>query len=275
MSKNVGNRSLTIVDVGCRWGFAEKFLVDDNVIIYGFDPDENECAKLREQYQNDKIQLIPLGLSDKAGKATLYLTKEPACSSLYKPKKNLTDNYPSLECMKEVGQTKVELTTLDKWAKKQGVDVVDYIKIDTQGSELNILKGAKKLLKTIRFIEIEVEFNQLYEGQPIFSEIDLFLRRFGFELWGFSNMVHYGMGSEPEKSLPNLSVYFDENRYETASHGEQVFWADAVYIKKDIILGTENKVDLEQLERDLILANRLSLHGLELRIQSHISEVQK
>ena len=86
------SRPLIVLDIGCRWGFADKFISDDmdSIIIYGFDPDIDECERLNELYKNKNIRLVPIGLADKPGNRKLYLTSEPACSSLYKPDINLS-----------------------------------------------------------------------------------------------------------------------------------------------------------------------------------------
>nr|WP_249593332.1 FkbM family methyltransferase [Escherichia coli] len=54
------------------------------------------------------------------------------------------------------------------------------LKIDTQGSELNILVGGEQVLNNTLCIQLEVSFIPLYEGQPSFGEIDVYLRKHGF-----------------------------------------------------------------------------------------------
>lgn len=262
---------IVIVDVGCRWGFADKFIQNKNIEsmkIYGFDPDAQECERLESMYNNENIKLIPVGLSNQVGKRTLYLTKEPACSSLYKPNKKLTQEYPALDCATEVKQVEVDLSTLDTWAKQENLGFIDYIKIDTQGAELSILHGGEKILPSIRFLEIEVEFNPIYDGQPIFSEVDSYLRKFGFVLWKFSNLVHYSQGVESDVVLKEDSINYDHHRIIHENRGGQVYWADAFYIKKDIVDTLYKKTDLLQLEKDAEIARMLGFLDLELRLKS-------
>ena len=147
--------SFIVLDVGCRWGFADKFLDGiDDILIYGFDPDIEECKRLERKYKNSNITLVPIALSDRAEIKKLYITNEPACSSLYQPNKHLTKNYPALDCAREVSQVEITTSTLNKWAKELGISSIDYIKIDTQGSELDILKGATNVLSGVRFLEV-------------------------------------------------------------------------------------------------------------------------
>jgi hypothetical protein len=59
---------------------------------------------------------------------------------------------------------------------------VDILKLDLQGYELEALRGATNLLPRIKTITTEVEFVPLYDGQPLFGDIDCFLRQSGFRL---------------------------------------------------------------------------------------------
>jgi len=249
------DKPIVICDVGCRWGFADKFLKNlDYLRIYGFDPDVEECKLLEEKYNNDHIKIFPLALSDKESSDNiLYLTKESACSSLYKPDVYLTEAYPGLECAKEISVQKVTTSTLDIWSKCNEVDYIDYVKIDVQGAELKVLKGAEKILKTVRFLELEVEFNPIYQNQPIFSELDIYLREQGFVLWKFTNLVHYGLAGENQILGSINTVNYDDYRIEFESRGGQLYWADAIYIRKEIASFLYYNLN-ENLLRDIEIA---------------------
>ena len=57
-----------------------------------------------------------------------------------------------------------------------------YLKIDTQGYELAALKGAGSALRSVRLVEVELSLTELYHGQPLFRDVDLFLVHAGFTL---------------------------------------------------------------------------------------------
>jgi hypothetical protein len=60
---------------------------------------------------------------------------------------------------------------------------VDFIKLDTQGSEMAILEGAAAVLKNSVFgLEVEVAFTMIYKDEPLFADVDLFIRQYGFDL---------------------------------------------------------------------------------------------
>src|SRR5205085_8569342 len=61
-------------------------------------------------------------------------------------------------------------------------DEVIYLKIDTQGYELNVLKGALKTIKRAPLIQLETAFSEGYQGQPLIEDIIRFLRELGYRI---------------------------------------------------------------------------------------------
>src|SRR5581483_9507402 len=122
-----------------------------------------ECARLN-QAAGPHEAFVPAALGREDGSATLHVTREPACSSLYPPSAAVLDRYPSLRpFMSPAGVTTVPLTRLSTWAAGAGVSRIDFVKLDTQGSELDILRGAGPLLDTCLGVEAEVMFSPLYD----------------------------------------------------------------------------------------------------------------
>ena len=249
---------IVVVDVGCRWGFADDFLENpEDFLIYGFDPDPEECNRLNALYNVKNITAIPVGLGLSSGKKTLYQTREPACSSLYRPDPYLTKNYPAFHCEVEVGQVEIETTNLDDWAKKEGVPYIDHLKIDTQGSELDILKGGQNILDTVRSIQVEVEFNPMYLDQCLFHQVDEFLRRHDFVLWKFTEVTHYSKNKTGGRAIHTCDVRYDEHHSETHKvYSGQLFWANAHYVRRDVI---SEHVSADKREKDCILFSALGM----------------
>jgi hypothetical protein len=114
-------------------------------------------------------------------------------SSLLKPDlinyKKHFGNYKAYQnwasCIETSHSIEINLNTLDAYFKQQ--KVIDFLKIDTQGSELSILKGAEKMLELglIKIIKVEVSTVATYEQQPLFSDIDIYLRKFNYCLVDF------------------------------------------------------------------------------------------
>jgi len=259
------DRKLVVLDVGCRWGFAEKFTQNQEQFhIYGFDPDTQECELLSERYAGQPVTIVPLGLAGHSGRRTLYLTRQPACSSLLEPDPELTNNYPALQCASHVSTAQVDTVTLDSWAEENGVGAIDHIKIDTQGTELEILKGGARSLQLVRSLEVEVEFNPIYLGQPVFSDVDQYLRSQGFVLWKLTNHVHYSWDGSTDAPIGEDFICYDEkHRLHHPIYGGQLYWANAHYIKKSVLSPTLNSV--AQIRRDSVLFQALGMPDVTSR----------
>ncbi len=230
----------TILDVGARWGIDERWAsLAPDVQVYGFDPDDDECERLNlqaEQSGRGFVRYVPVALGASSVSVAFYPTIEPACSSIYRPIPKLAATFAGLECTTGTSVETVALRPLDEWCSTNNVGPVDYLKLDVQGAELEVLRGADDALTTVSLLEIEVEFNPIYEGQPLFGNIDGYLRERGFVLWRLDNLVHYAAGpAVNERSV----TYFDSLRIESERPG----WAD--------LLGPRNVRPSRPLPRDL------------------------
>jgi hypothetical protein len=110
----------------------------------------------------------------------------------------------------------------------------DLLKIDTQGSEAEIISHASETLKRCLIVQTEVEFVPLYEDQPLFAEVDQLLRGHGF-------MFHRFLGISGRAYSP-VMVNGDPNRALS-----QMLWSDAVYVPDLSRLDTLEPVALLKL----------------------------
>jgi hypothetical protein len=95
---------------------------------------------------------------------------------------------------------------------------IDLLKIDVQGGELGVIKGAERHLKNAVMVLTEVEFVEMYSGQPLFADIDAELRRQGF-------VIHM-LGALQGRAFKPISVNGNPER-----GLNQLIWSDAVYVK--------------------------------------------
>lgn len=243
---------VVVIDIGARWGAGDRWRrFGPRVRVVGFDPDEHECARLNEAEPD--VRYVPRALGAEAGSATLHNTVEPACSSLYPPYPGLADARPELAGMRSTGTRTVELTTLDDWLDESEFDEAHVLKLDTQGSELDILRGARRTLAHVRMLEVEVELNPLYEGQPLFGDVDRFLREQGFVLWRLGHLAHYGMAKVSASSavVPDMQ-HFDSEPISFDGRGGQVYWGHAYFVPADLVQ------DLGPVERGLALRDAVA-----------------
>lgn len=232
---------LVVVDVGARWGIGERWLpFGPNVNVIGFDPDEEECARLeRLEGGSGQVAFVAAALGPRTGPAELHITAEPGCSSLYAPLAELIRHRPELACTAHTGTVEVDMTTLDDWLETSEHDHVDVIKLDTQGSELGVLEGGGRALATALMLEVEVEFNEIYRGQPLFGDVDRFLRDRGFVLWRLQQLVHYGLDDvDSSEVVLDDTQYFDSRPVPVAGQGGQLFWGHAYFVPAQLAFRT-------------------------------------
>lgn len=75
------------------------------------------------------------------------------------------------------------------------------LKIDTQGSELDILKGSEGLLVSIDYIYVEVSFTEFYAGQPTANQILSYLQFKGYRMVGIGGIARDGRGTIQQADL--------------------------------------------------------------------------
>jgi len=250
---------LVVADIGARWGAADRWRpFGPRVRVVGFDPDPEECRRLQDL--EPEVRYVPVALGDRHGTATLHTTVEPACASLYPPTPGIVDRHPELHGMVSTGTEEVEVTTLDRWLGTSDLDEIHVLKLDTQGSELQILSGGTSALGGVRFIEVEVELNPLYEGQPLFGDVDRFLRDQGFVLWRLGHLVHYGLVGLPADGVATGdSQHFDSMPVPFTAGGGQLYWAHAYFIAADALEATADRVTGV---RDAVAASAFGFHDL-------------
>jgi len=181
---------LRFVDIGASGGLHDLWrIAEKHLQVIGFEPDEREFLNLASSERSHNIKYYNTALYNKASSVDFFLTKKQMVSSILKPNRSFLDDFPESSRFDIEKITKLKTDCINNLFKKNHIEDVDFIKIDTQGSELSILKGADNILKNEIFgLEIEVEFSPLYENQPLFSDVDKFLRKYDFQLF---DLKHY------------------------------------------------------------------------------------
>jgi FkbM family methyltransferase len=152
--------------------------------VIAFEPDKREFGKLENLPGPNATKYLNVALGNEKKVRDFYLTRKHQVSSIFKPNRKFLDRFPESERLDIVKTIQLETDTLDSQLRQHQIENVDFVKLDTQGSELFILQGARRVLADSVFgLEIEVEFSSIYEGQPLFSEVDTFVRQFGFQLF--------------------------------------------------------------------------------------------
>ena len=170
----------------------------ENLIV--FEPQQVPFQKLKSVVDSlnfPNIQLVNKALGNSCATVEMTCNDDGLCSSILNPKQVL-EQYPDIIFDRK---ETVEMVTMDSVIGKK--HKYNFLNMDTQGYELEVLKGAKNTLKTIDCVYTEVNNTEVYENNALIEDIDDFLKEY--------NMV----------------------RVETDWMGGT--WGDAFYIKQDLI----------------------------------------
>jgi FkbM family methyltransferase len=189
LSKLPDDEPLTLIDIGAAGDIEPRWKRVAPALSYiGFEPDErSRLSLLGKENSCAAYKILPFGVWNHDGEIELNLCKMPLVSSHFTPNKKFTDLFPDATRFDVLSVDNMKTRTLDSL----DLDNSDFIKIDIQGGELNALKGGEDLLKNTLGLEVEVEFIELYNDQPLFGEICSFLDGAGFEFFDFVNFSRW------------------------------------------------------------------------------------
>ena len=174
------------IDVGAHKGEFLSYILSLNYKkIYCFEPQKKIFKILYKNFKNKKnIQIFNLGLAHKNSKIIFYENKLTSTSTFSRSKNTTFSKIKNLILNSNnsyIDKYPINVKTLDKiFINKKIFNI--FLKIDVEGFELNVLKGAKKILsKKVKFILIERHFFQLYKDNST-EKVHLFLKKNNFKL---------------------------------------------------------------------------------------------
>src|SRR2546428_3800529 len=225
----LGESAVGLTDVGARWGVSPLFTpLARYCDVLAFEPDAAEATRIRAARESALwrgLTVKEYALASKRGALTLHILRRPNNSSIYPVIPHCYERYKlkgfELEHKVQVPAVKLDDVIFgDADAHRWG----EIIKIDVQGAELDILKGATRTLASLtQCIVCEVNFFSAYEGVPLFSEVESFLRAHGFRLYGLLDVQH--------RSTRQLDKTLYRGR-------ERLMQADAVVFRDPLESGT-------------------------------------
>jgi FkbM family methyltransferase len=207
ISNSIGSlERFIILDGGAREALSDQrwqALEPKRVRLYGFEPDAKEVDELNRisAERGLDFRYYASGLWSEPARLTFYENKSPGGGAFFEQNTDLTDRWKfanseqkflSKDIFFPTKTSTWEMTSIAKWAKEVEVVDIDFMKLNVQGAELEILKGCDDLLETVIGLMVEVSFVESYKNRPFFADIDSFLRGHGFSF--FDLIGHHYMG---------------------------------------------------------------------------------
>jgi FkbM family methyltransferase len=219
---------MTLIDVGARYGFEKHWSAfGKKVRIIGFEPDVEECNRLNQEKKRN-ITYYPLALGTSQEKRTFYLTKNAGSSSFFLPKMTLWDRFFDWDGFQIARKIKLNTTDLDSFLNNESIPDIDFIKLDAEGSELDVLLGATEILQTsVIGVSIEISFLETREKSPTFHMIDKFLTDLGFRLYDLDTF-RYTRKALPEPRWANDRIGHPTRRGQIIS-GQALYLRDPIF----------------------------------------------
>lgn len=225
-----------VLDGGGRYGLHPTWKsFSGELEYYLFEPDQQESERLKEKYarRSDEIFIFNNALLNNEGKTFINYFRNRAMSSMCNRNPVVSQYQGEREFEPEiVDSQEVDVITIDSFCRNNNVDL-DFLKLDTEGSEFLILQGAEEqIAKDVLGICCEVAFDRIFEGMAMFSEIHEWMINRGFFLL---NLTYDGRGD-----YSNEFVNLKTGKYGILTN------CDAVWLKRcDHLFETSNSDQMQ------------------------------
>ncbi|MFW5959993.1 MAG: FkbM family methyltransferase [Chitinivibrionales bacterium] len=190
---------MNIIDIGASYGvytLTAALLTGNNGCVYSFEPTSSVFSCLKRSKEVNRLPnlyLFKKALSDNKGVSSLSLNPNPELNSL---SPDGTD--------KKSGTEEVEVTTLDSFSKENSIKGIDFIKLDAEGKEVEIINGARKSLERFSpLIMYEIRHGETYNNDLAKTLQDLGYYSYRL-LPGPKILVPFTPSSEHDPFLLNL-----------------------------------------------------------------------
>lgn len=186
LASRFAQTGLTLVDIGGRRSVVRELrLLAPFAHYVTCEPDRDEAARLADAHRHawHQFTVVPAAIGGSIGDAPMYVTKKAGMSSLLEPDPAVVQRFVRSDRFEVIGSVRVPTLTLDAAAAAHAFTDACFLKLDTQGTELDILRSGPDVMRTVVGVSVEMAFRPFYRGQPVFGEVDAFLRALGFELF--------------------------------------------------------------------------------------------
>lgn len=178
------SQNYVVLDVGANEGqFAHDVLKEfRSVRLVCFEPLEVPYRELSRRFHNDKsVSALNVALGSSCGTVSFHESAFSPASSMLRMNHDSYTSFPLVREAQTIAVNQITLDSLERtWDSKDTV----VLKLDVQGYELEVLRGAENLLKECVWVYCEVSFVSMYQRQPLAAEVIRYLDTRGFQMFG-------------------------------------------------------------------------------------------
>lgn len=217
------------IDVGARGGLQSHWRpFKDLLHIDLFEPDRAAC-EVQSTKAPANEHWFPVALGGHTGSAKLYVLQKPSGSSLYPPNDDLMFRFGPTSYGTLSKTIDVPISTLSDFIDTYKRPLPNLVKLDVQGAELDICKGMRKEhWSDVLAIQTEVEFAELYAGQPLFCDLNTYLESQGFILFDLLPVRSYRFEGEASHAQLRRHLNICKNRSDISN---RLIAGDALYLR--------------------------------------------
>lgn len=248
------------MDVGAAGGVAPHWREYLPVMeVDCFEPDASECAA-RQRDLPPNVRWFPVALAGTTGRRKFYVLNRATGSSLFPPNDPVILEYSGRSYAGVRRVIDVDCMSLADFLVEHHRPVPMLMKLDTQGTELEILSSLSAAqLEGLCVVELEVEFLELYKGQPTFGDVHAFMQGQGFRLLDLR--THRSYRNAEGQPYHYLRKYLNTSAGSSALSAELVA-GDALYVRESRLQAPAASV--AQLATTLCLLRLYGFYDLAL-----------
>jgi FkbM family methyltransferase len=185
-SGELAQEPLVVVDAGARAGIEAHWRHYEPALeVLALEADRQECERLaRERPPGGPVRYVNAALGGRRERRRLLGAAYPDASSLLPPDPAFVGRFGVAPWFEPAGSSEVDVVDLDSLLGDEGRTRVDFLKLDVEGAELEVLEGAEATLAaSVLGVSVEVWFQRERAGRPVFADVDSHLRARGFALF--------------------------------------------------------------------------------------------
>jgi FkbM family methyltransferase len=236
--KVLADLPMTCLDIGSRHGFTKDLLpIAPAVDAYGFEPDPEECQRLNQNASEHlhpwrSLRYIPIALGRENEVRSLNLYRKRGCSSFLLADQARAETFSRGDYYQLDKTIEVRTTPLDEAAVKYQFNDAVYMKIDIEGAELEVFTSGRKLLtEQLLAIRTEVSFFPLLVDQPLFKDVDAYLRDCGFMPMDFIEVHRWRRTTKRKHPYPSKGpIPYSRGQL---VHADMLYFRDPTTMPKD------------------------------------------